>query len=115
MADFAADLCKIVSDKKITGKGGKVAKKRKLGPKSSAIFGATLSSPGVASSSQGGSKVVSPNVMQKAKPATGEIPLVDLEMEKPFLLLKVVSDKDFLDKNPLQLAAVEKAAILGMD
>jgi cell division protein FtsB len=115
MADFAADLIKIVSDKKITGKGGKVTKKRKLGPKSSDIFEGTSSSPGVGSSSQGGTKVVSPNVMQKAKPATEEIPLVDLEMEKPFLLPKVVSDKDFLDKNPLQVAAVEKAAILRMD
>jgi hypothetical protein len=55
MADFAADLAKIVSDKKVAGKGGKVTKKRKLGPKSSAIFGGTVSSsPGVASSSKGG-------------------------------------------------------------
>jgi hypothetical protein len=102
MADFAADLAKIVSDKKVAGKGGKVTKKMKLGPKSGAIFGGTASSsPGVASSSQGGAKVISPNVVQK--------------MEKPFLLPKVISDKDFLDKNPLPVAAVERAAIFGMD
>jgi hypothetical protein len=47
----------------------------------------------------------------------GEAPIVDLEVEtgRPFLLPKVVSDKDFLEKNSLQVAAVEKAAILGMD
>jgi hypothetical protein len=39
---------------------------------------------------------------------------VDAEIEKPFLLPRVVSDKDFLGRNPLQVAAVEKAAILEM-
>jgi hypothetical protein len=39
---------------------------------------------------------------------------VDAEVEKPFLLPRVVSDKGFLERNPLQVAAVEKAAILEM-
>jgi cell division protein FtsB len=114
MADVAADLCKIVSEKKITGGAGKAGKKRKLGTKSSAVFGTASSSPGGASSSLG-TKVTSSNVLQKTKLVKEEIQVVDLEMEKPFLLPKVVSDKDFLEKNPLQVAAVEKAAILGMD
>jgi predicted RNase H-like nuclease (RuvC/YqgF family) len=36
-------------------------------------------------------------------------------VEKHFLLPRVISDKDFLEKNPLQVAAADKAAILGMD
>jgi hypothetical protein len=46
----------------------------------------------------------------------GERTLIDLETEmgRPFLLPRVVSDKDFLEKNPLQVAAVEKAAIREM-
>jgi predicted nuclease with TOPRIM domain len=36
-------------------------------------------------------------------------------MGRPLLLPRVVTDKDFLDKNSLQVAAVEKAAILEMD
>jgi cell division protein FtsB len=62
-----------------------------------------------------GTKVTSPNVAQKTRLIKEEIPLVDLEVEKPFLLPRVVSDKDFLEKNPLQVAAADKAAILGMD
>jgi hypothetical protein len=62
-----------------------------------------------------GTKVTSPNVAQKTILIKEEIPLVDLEVEKPFLLPRVVSKKDFLEKNPLQVAAVDKAAILEMD
>jgi hypothetical protein len=36
-------------------------------------------------------------------------------MEKPFVLPKVVTDKEFFEKNPLQVAAVEKTAILEME
>jgi cell division protein FtsB len=116
MADFALDLSKIVSEKKLTGGAGKAGKKRKLGPRGSAVLGTTSSSPCGASSSLG-TKVVSPNVLPKSKLTKEEIPLVDLyvEMGKPFLLPRVVTDKDFLEKNPLQVAAADKAAILGMD
>jgi cell division protein FtsB len=40
---------------------------------------------------------------------------VDVEMGRPILLPRVMTDKDFLEKNLLQVAAVEKAAILEMD
>jgi cell division protein FtsB len=115
MADFAADLCKIVSEKKLTRVAGKGGKKRKLGAKGSAVFGTASSSPGGASSSQGASKMTSTATVQKTRHARDDIQVVDLEMEKPFLLPKVVSDKSFLDKNPVQVAAVEKEAILGAD
>jgi hypothetical protein len=95
MADFAADLSKIVSEKKLAGGVGKGGKKRKLATKGSAVFGTAPSSPGGASSSLR-TKVTSPHVVQKTKLIKEEIPLVDLEIEKPFLLPKVVSDKDFL-------------------
>jgi hypothetical protein len=36
-------------------------------------------------------------------------------MKKPLVLPRVISDKDFLDKNPLPVAAVDRAAIFGMD
>jgi chromosome segregation ATPase len=36
-------------------------------------------------------------------------------MGRPFLLPRVITDKDFLEKNSLQVAVVEKAAILEMD
>jgi hypothetical protein len=116
MADFALDLSKIVSEKKLTGGAGKAGKKRKLGPRGSAVLGTTSSSPCGASSSLG-TKVISPNVLPKSKLTKEEIPLVDLDVEmgKPFLLPKVVTDKGFLEKNSLQVAAVEKAAILEMD
>jgi hypothetical protein len=114
MASFAADLSKIVSEKKLTGGARKAGKKRKLATKGSAVFGTASSSPGGASSSMG-TKVTSPNVAQKTRLIKEEIPLVDLEVEKPFLLPRVVSKKDFLEKNPLQVAAVDKAAILEMD
>jgi hypothetical protein len=38
MADFAADLSKIVSEKKLIGKAVKVPKKRKLANRGSAVF-----------------------------------------------------------------------------
>jgi cell division protein FtsB len=116
MADFALDLSKIVSEKKLTGGAGKAGKKRKLGPKGGAVLGTASSSPCGASSSLG-TKVSSPNVLQKSKLIKEEIPVidVDLEMGRPFLLPKIVTDRDFLEKNPLQVAAVEKAAILEMD
>jgi cell division protein FtsB len=117
MADFALDLSKIVSEKKLTGGVGKAGqKKRKLGPKGSAVFGTASSSPCGPSSSLG-TKVTSPTVLPKSKAFKEEIPVidVDLEMGKPFLLPKVVSDKDFVEKNPLQVTAVEKAAILEAD
>jgi hypothetical protein len=111
MADFAADLSKIVSEKKLTGGTSKGGKKRKLVTKVSAAFGTASSSPGGASSSMG-TKVTSPNVTQKTIPIKEETPFVDLDVEKLFLLPRVVSDKEFLEKNPLQVAAVDKAAIL---
>jgi cell division protein FtsB len=115
MADFDLDLSKIVSDKKLIGGASKAFKKRKLGLKGSAVFAIASSSPGGASSSLG-TKVTSPPVSQKSKPIKEGIPVVDLvEMGRPFLLPKVVTDKDFLEKNPLQVAAVEKAALLEMD
>jgi hypothetical protein len=51
--------------------------------------------------------MTSPNALQKTKLVKEEIPVVDLDLEmgRPFLLPKVVTEKDFL----------EKAAILGMD
>jgi hypothetical protein len=71
--------------------------------------------PGAANSSLGVLKVTSPNVVQKLKKTKEEIYVVDLEMEKPFVLPRFISDNTFLDKNPLQVAAVDKAAILEMD
>jgi hypothetical protein len=99
MADFALDLSKIVSEKKLTGEASKAAKKRKLGPKGSAAFGTASSSPCGASSSLG-PKVTSPNVPQKSKPIKEGNPVidVDLEMGRPILLPRVVTDKDFLEK-----------------
>jgi hypothetical protein len=116
MADFALDLSKIVPEKKLTGGAGKARKKRKLGPKGSAVFGTASSSPCGASSSLG-TKVTSLTVLQKSKPIKKEILVidVDLEMGRPFLLPKIVTDRGFLEKNPLQVAAVEKAAILEVD
>jgi hypothetical protein len=115
MADFDLDLSKIVSDKRVTGGASKAAKKRKLGPKGSAVFATASSSPGGASSSLG-TKVTSPPVSQKSKPVKEGTPVVDLvEMGRPFLLPKVVTDQDFLEKNPLQVAVVEKAALLEMN
>jgi hypothetical protein len=115
MADFDLDLSKIVSDKKLTGGAGKTAKRRKLGLKGSAVFGTASSSPGGASSSLG-TKVTSPPVSQKSKSFKEGTPVIDLvEVGRPVLLPRVVTDKDFLEKNPLQVAAVEKAAILEMN
>jgi cell division protein FtsB len=115
MADFAADLSKIVSEKKLTGGAGKAAKKRKLATKGSTIFGTASSSPGGCSSSMG-TKVTSPNVLPRSN-LKQEIAFVDLDVDtgRPFLLPKVVTDKDFLERNSLQVAAMEKAAILEMD
>jgi hypothetical protein len=116
MADFAADLSKIVSEKKLTGGAGKTGlKKRKLGTKSSAAFGTASSSPCVASSSLG-TNATSPNVPPKIKPIKEVNPVIDVDMEvgRPILLPRVVTDKDYLEKNHLQVAAVEKAAILEM-
>jgi hypothetical protein len=60
--------------------------------------------------------VTSPPVSQKSKPVKEGTPVVDLvEMGRPFLLPKVITDQDFLEKNPLQVAAVEKAALLEMN
>jgi hypothetical protein len=101
-----------------TGKTGKGGKKRKLGPKTSALLGqpaTASSSPGGTSSSLGTSKITSTAMTQKLKQPKVEIPVVDLEMEKPFVLPKVVTDKEFFEKNPLQVAAVEKTAILEME
>jgi cell division protein FtsB len=116
MANFAADLSKIVSEKKLAGGTGKTGTKRKLGPKGSAVLGAALSSPCGASSSAG-TKVTSPNALPKSKLVKEEISVVDLDLKmgRPFLLPRVVTDKDFLEKNSLQVAAVEKATILEMD
>jgi cell division protein FtsB len=116
MGDFVDDLSKIVSEKKLTGGTSKGGKKRKLVTKGSAVFGTASSSPGGGSSSLG-TKVTSPPVLQKSKLVKEEIPVVDLDLEmgRPFLLPKIVTDRDFLEKNPLQVAAVEKAAILEMD
>jgi hypothetical protein len=63
-----------------------------------------------------GTKVASPNVLPKSNLVKGEPTLIDLDMDmgRPFLLPRVVTDKDFLEKNNLQVAAVEKAAILEM-
>jgi cell division protein FtsB len=114
MADFDLDLSKIVSDKKLAGGAGKASKKRRLGPKGSAVFATASSSPGGASSSLG-TKVTFPHVSQKSKSTKEGTPLIDLvETGRPVILPKVVTDKDFLEKNPLQVAAVEKAAILEM-
>jgi cell division protein FtsB len=114
MADFAADLSKIVSEKKLAGGAGKAGKKRKLATKGSAVFGSGSSSPGGASSSPG-TKLTSPRIPQKTKLIKEEAPVIDLEIEKPFLLPRLITDKEFLEKNPLQVAAAEKAAILGAD
>jgi hypothetical protein len=120
MADFAADLSRIVSDKKLTGgagKAGKAVKRRKMATKGSSIFGpgSGSSSPGGCSSSMG-TKVASPNVLPKSNLVKGEPTLIDLDVDmgRPFLLPRVVTDKEFLEKNTLQVAAVEKAAILEM-
>ncbi|KAK2428729.1 hypothetical protein QL285_027227 [Trifolium repens] len=115
MADFAADLSKIVSEKKLTGGAGKT-KKRKLATKGSQVLTSGSSSPGGCSSSMG-IKVASQSLLPKSNLFKEETAFVDLEVEtgRPFLLPKVVTDKDFLDKNSLQVAAVERAAILGMD
>jgi hypothetical protein len=116
MADFAADLSKIVSEKKLTGGAVKAPKKRKLANRGSAVFTSGSSSPGGSSSSLG-AKVVSPTVKPKSNLVKGEVSIIDVDLDvgKPFLLPRVVADKDFLDKNPLQVAAEEKAAILGAD
>jgi hypothetical protein len=116
MADFAADLSKIVSEKKLIGKAVKVPKKRKLANRGSAVFTSGSSSPGGCSSSLG-TKVTSPTVLPKSNLVKGEVPFIDVdaEMGRPFLLPRVMTDKDFLEKNSLQVAAVEKAAILEMD
>jgi hypothetical protein len=116
MADFDLDLSKIVSDKKkLAGGAGKAPKKRKLATKGSAAFGSGSSSPGGCSSSMG-TKVASPNVLPKSNLVKEESTFIDLvgDMGRPFLLPRVVTDKEFLEKNPLQVAAVEKAAILEM-
>jgi hypothetical protein len=117
MADFAADLSKIVSEKKLTGGAGKTGpKKRKLGTKGGVAFGTASSSPCGASSSLG-TKVTSPNVLPTSKQNKEGTPVidVDVEMGRPIFLPMVITDKDFLEKNPLQVAAVEKAAILEMN
>jgi cell division protein FtsB len=56
-------------------------------------------------------------VPPKSKPIKEGKPVidVDLEMGRPILLPRVVTDKDFLEKNPLQVTAVERAAILDAD
>jgi cell division protein FtsB len=115
MDDFAADLSKIVSEKKLAGGAGKAGKKRKLATKGSAVFGSGSSSPGGASCSSLGTKLTSPRIPQKTKLIKEEAPIIDLEIEKPFLLPRLITDKEFLEKNPLQVAAAEKAAILGAD
>jgi hypothetical protein len=63
-----------------------------------------------------GTKMASPNVLPKSNLVKGEATFVDLDadMGRPFLLPIVVTDKEFLEKNSLQVAAVEKAAILEM-
>jgi hypothetical protein len=115
MVDFALDLSKIVSEKKLTGGAEKAGKKRKLVPKGSAVLRTTSSSPCGASSSLG-TKAASPNVLPKSKLTKGDISVVelDVEMGRPFLLPRVITDKDFLEKNSLQVVVVEKAANLEM-
>jgi hypothetical protein len=63
-----------------------------------------------------GTRVASPNVLPKSNLVKGEPPLIDLDVDmgRPFLLPRVVTDKEFLEKNTLQVAAVEKTAILEM-
>jgi hypothetical protein len=116
MADFAADLSKIVSEKKLTGGAGKAPKKRKLATKDITVFGSGSSSPGGCSSSMG-TKVTSPNVLPKSNLVKEEAAFIDLDVDmgRPFLLPKVVTDRDFLEKNTLQVAAMEKAALLDAD
>jgi hypothetical protein len=116
MADFAADLSKIVSEKKLTGGAGKAPKKRKLATKDNTVFGSGSSSPGGCSSSMG-TKVTSPNMLPKSNLVKEEAAFIDLyvDMGRPFLLPKVVTDRDFLEKNTLQVAAMEKAALLDAD
>jgi hypothetical protein len=99
----------------LTGGAAKIPKKRKMSTRGSAIFTSGSSSPG-GSSSAVGTKVTSPSILPKSNLVKGEVPFIDVdaEIEKPFLLPRVVSDKDFLGRNPLQVAAVEKAAILEM-
>ncbi|MCI93646.1 hypothetical protein A2U01_0114944, partial [Trifolium medium] len=65
------------------------------------------SSPGGVSSSQGGAPTGSPVVRQSPpKRQREEEPVIDLEaFEKPFLLPRVFSDKDFMGKHPPMVAA----------
>jgi cell division protein FtsB len=89
MASFAADLSKIVSEKKLTGGAGKAGKKRKLGPKGSAVFGTASSSPCGASSSLG-KKVTSPNIVQKTKPVKEDQDGRDRIIEDSVGLLRIL-------------------------
>ncbi|MCI47377.1 hypothetical protein A2U01_0068618, partial [Trifolium medium] len=74
------------------------------------------SSPGGVSSSQAGVQSGSPAVVKHppTKRQREELPIDVDAMEKPFPLPRCIGSRDFLEKNPLMVAAVEKSLILDM-
>ncbi|MCI64571.1 hypothetical protein A2U01_0085829, partial [Trifolium medium] len=73
------------------------------------------SSPGGVSSSQAGAQSGSPIVRQPPPKRQREDPVIDVDaMERPFPLPRCFGSRDFLEKNPLMVAAVEKSLILDM-
>ncbi|MCI55839.1 hypothetical protein A2U01_0077090, partial [Trifolium medium] len=71
------------------------------------------SSPGGVSSSQAGVQSGSPVVRQPPPKRQREDPDIDVDaMERPFPLPRCFGSRDFLEKNPPMVAAVEKSLIL---
>ncbi|MCI83902.1 hypothetical protein A2U01_0105178, partial [Trifolium medium] len=68
------------------------------------------SSPGGVSSSQAGVQPGSPVVRQPPPKRQREDPVIDVDaMERPFPLPRCFGSRDFLEKNPPMVAAVEKS------
>ncbi|MCI53340.1 hypothetical protein A2U01_0074586, partial [Trifolium medium] len=73
------------------------------------------SSPGGVSSSQAGVQPGSPVVRQPPPKRQREDPVINVDaMERHFPLPQCFGSRDFLEKNPSMVAAVEKSLILDM-
>ncbi|MCH82826.1 hypothetical protein A2U01_0003638 [Trifolium medium] len=75
-----------------------------------------FSSPGGASSSLGAANTGSPVVRQPPpKRQREEVPVINLDLERPFLLPRCFSAQGFLEKHPLMVAEVERSDIMGLE
>ncbi|MCH79893.1 hypothetical protein A2U01_0000654 [Trifolium medium] len=115
MVDFADELIKIVADQKVPKKGKKKVKSRASAVVEQSAAGGS-SSPGGVSSSQAGAQSGSPVVVKLPPPKRQrDEQVIDVDaLEKPFLLPRCFSSRDFMDKRPPMVADVERSIIMDM-